>query len=118
MKIKSVSVVAGLLCVAAGVCSAAQSAGHGVIEFRGSIVEAGCAANARSGAVMELSGCITDSRSSRPEARNMATGGGAARAQLVSQSRDGRYFDQRYLLVDATGKPVESGNYVITLTSP
>lgn len=37
---------------------------------------------------------------------------------LVADSGGGRYYDQRYLLVDGGGKPIQSGNYVITLTAP
>ena len=42
----------------------------------------------------------------------------AAHVKLVADSGDGRYYNQSYLLVDAAGKAIQSGNYVITMTSP
>lgn len=120
MNVKGISVVVGALCLGAGACNAAQTVSHGVIQFRGSIVEAPCAANARSSSVMELTACPTASRDRRVDVRQVATvaGANAASAQLVSETRNGRYYDQRYLLVDNLGKPIQSGAYVITLTSP
>ncbi|WP_371926555.1 hypothetical protein [Pseudomonas sp. PB105] len=38
--------------------------------------------------------------------------------RLVADSGSGRYYDQRYRVVDSTGKPVQSGNYVVTVTAP
>lgn len=37
---------------------------------------------------------------------------------LVGRSRDGRFYNLRYELVEGGGKPVRSGTYVVTLTSP
>ncbi|WP_395608035.1 type 1 fimbrial protein [Pseudomonas sp. B22129] len=120
MNVKRVAIIAGLLCLWAGSGSAAQTLGGGTIEFRGAIVEPGCATNARSGAVMELTGCASASRGSRLEVSNVApvASVNAAHVRLVADSGSGRYYDQRYLLVDNAGKPIQSGNYVITLTSP
>ncbi|WP_371913946.1 hypothetical protein [Pseudomonas sp. 35 E 8] len=42
----------------------------------------------------------------------------AAHVQRVANSGNGRYYEQRYVLVDSAGKPIQSGNYVIILTSP
>ncbi|WP_248751509.1 type 1 fimbrial protein [Pseudomonas sp. MWU15-20650] len=120
MNICGISVVAGLLCLGASTGGAAQTVGQGVIEFKGSIVEPVCAANARSGAVMELNGCSNASRGSRLDVRSLApvASVNAPHLRLVTDSGEGRYYDQRYLLVDGAGKPIRSGNYVITLTSP
>jgi hypothetical protein len=37
---------------------------------------------------------------------------------VADRGRNGRYYDQRYELVDGLGMPVRSGTYLITLTSP
>lgn len=120
MNVKGISAVTGLFCLWAGACAAAQTVGQGTIQFTGAIVEPGCAANARSGAVMELTGCASSNRGSRFEVRNVApvASVNAAHVKLVADSGTGRYYDQRYLLVDSAGKPIQSGNYVITMTSP
>ncbi|WLG26397.1 type 1 fimbrial protein [Pseudomonas lurida] len=120
MSIKGISVFTSLLCLWAGACSAAQTVGQGTIEFRGSIVEPGCATNARSGSVMELKGCAQANRGSRLDVRSMAPQAiaNAAHVQLVADSGSGRYYDQQYVLVDSAGKRIRSGNYVITLTAP
>ncbi|KTC18475.1 hypothetical protein AO391_13485 [Pseudomonas marginalis ICMP 9505] len=120
MNVKGISVLAGLFCLWAGACAAAQTVGGGTLEFRGAIVEPGCATNARSGAVMELTGCAEFSRGSRFDVRNLTplASVNTAHVLLVADSGSGRYYDQRYLLVDGAGKPIQSGNYVITLTSP
>ena len=47
-----------------------------------------------------------------------AVGNAQADVKLVADSNDGRYYDQRYVLVDALGKPIQSGAYVVTLTAP
>jgi hypothetical protein len=125
MSVKGISVFTGLLCLWAGACGATQPASHGTIQFTGAIVESGCATNARSGAVIELTGCANASRGTRvdvssvaPVASVKALGDPAAHVLLVADSGGGRYYDQRYLLVDGGGKPIQSGNYVITLTAP
>ncbi|MBV4481753.1 type 1 fimbrial protein [Pseudomonas khavaziana] len=120
MNVGRFSVMASLLCLWASTCGAAEIAGQGTLRFTGAIVESGCATNARSGSVMELRGCARVSRGSRFEARNVASVASvnAAHVRLVADSGEGRYYDQRYLLVDNAGKAIESGNYVITMTSP
>ncbi|UEH06252.1 type 1 fimbrial protein [Pseudomonas sp. HN8-3] len=120
MNVRRFAVVTGLLCLWASTCGAAQTVGQGTIRFTGAIVEPGCATNARSGSVMELRGCARLSRGSRFEVRHVApvASVNAAHVRLVADSGEGRYYDQRYLLVDAAGKPIESGNYIITMTSP
>ncbi|UEL25175.1 type 1 fimbrial protein [Pseudomonas fluorescens] len=120
MNVKGISVFTGLFCLWAGGCGAAQTVGQGTIQFRGAIVEPGCATNARSGAVMELTGCAQSNRGSHLDVRNVApvASVNTAHVKLVSDSGNGRYYDQRYQLVDDAGKPIQSGNYVITMTSP
>ncbi|MFB3306309.1 type 1 fimbrial protein [Pseudomonas sp. AMR01] len=120
MNVKGVSIVAGLFCLWAGGVSAAQTVGGGTIEFRGAIVESGCATNARSGSVMDLTGCSIANRGGRIDVHSVApfASVNAAHVRLVADSGSGRYYDQRYLLVDNAGQPITSGNYVVTLTSP
>ncbi|MFL1505154.1 type 1 fimbrial protein [Pseudomonas sp. O64] len=120
MNVKGISVFTGLFCLWAGACAAAQTVGQGTIYFTGAIVEPGCATNARSGAVMELNGCAISNRGSRFDVSNVSpvASVNAAHVKLVADSGNGRYYDQRYLLVDSAGKPIQSGNYVITMTSP
>ncbi|WP_448651947.1 type 1 fimbrial protein [Pseudomonas fluorescens] len=120
MNVKGISVFTGLLCLWAGACGAAQTVAHGTISFTGSIVEPGCATNARSGSVVELTGCANSNRGSRFDVHSVAPVASvdAAHVQLVADSGNGRYYDQRYLLVDNAGQPIKSGHYVITMTSP
>ncbi|WP_106803484.1 type 1 fimbrial protein [Pseudomonas sp. S5D5] len=120
MSVKRLSVMAGLLGIWASTCGAAQIVGQGSIEFHGSIVEGGCATNTHSGAVMELHECAVASRGSHFDVRGVAPVASvdAAHVLLVADSGNGRYYDQRYVLVDGAGKPIRSGNYVVTMTLP
>ncbi|WP_439862576.1 type 1 fimbrial protein [Pseudomonas antarctica] len=120
MNVKGIGVFAGLFCLSVGTCAAAQTAGGGTLEFRGAIVEAGCATNARSGPVMELTECSSANRGGRIDVHSVASVASVDKAhvRLVADSGNGRYYDQRYLLVDNAGQPITSGNYVVTLTSP
>lgn len=120
MNVRRFAVMTGLLCLWASTCGAAQTVGQGTIRFTGAIVEPGCATNARSGSVVELTGCASVSRGSRFDVRSVApvASVNAAHVRLVADSGEGRYYDQRYLLVDSDGKPILSGNYVVTMTSP
>lgn len=121
MNVKGIAVFTGLFCLGtAGACAAAQTTGHGTLQFTGAIVESGCATNARSGGVLELTGCAISTRGSRFDVRNVApvASVNAAHVKLIADSGNGRYYDQRYLLVDRAGKLIQSGEYVITLTSP
>lgn len=117
MNVKRLSLVTGFVALWTGACMAAS---QGVIQFSGSIVEASCATNARSGSVMELRGCAQSSRGSRIEVRSVAPVASvdAPHVRLVADSGEGRYYDQRYVLVDRAGKLIQSGNYIITMTSP
>lgn len=114
------SVATGVLCLWAGTCGAVQPVGQGSIAFYGSIVESGCATNARSGALMELNRCAQVNRGNRLEVRSVDSVSGATGAHvlLVADSGSGRYYDQQYLLVDSLGKPIRSGAYIITVTAP
>ncbi|VVN29893.1 hypothetical protein PS664_04768 [Pseudomonas fluorescens] len=113
------TVLTGVVAVWGGTCMAAS---QGVIHFSGSIVEQGCSTSARSGSMMELKGCPVASRGSQFDVRPVTTvnavGNASGNVRLVADSGSGRYYDQRYLVVDSTGKPIQSGNYVVTVTAP
>lgn len=120
MSLRNVSVFIGVLGLWTGTGSAATPVAQGTIAFTGSIVEPGCATNARSGGQMDLIGCPSANRGGAIDVRSMRPVASVADAhvQLVADSANGRYYDQRYRLGDSAGKPIQSGNYVITLTSP
>ncbi|RQO43106.1 type 1 fimbrial protein [Pseudomonas sp. KBW05] len=117
--VKRLSLVSGFFAVWAGGCLAASG---GVIQFHGSIVEPGCATSASGGAAMELKGCPQAFRGNRFDVQSVssvqARGPAPVSVKLVSDNANGRYYDQRYVLVDTLGKPIQSGAYVVTLTAP
>ncbi|MBI6910228.1 type 1 fimbrial protein [Pseudomonas palleroniana] len=119
MNVIRLSVVTGLLAVWAGTCMAASS---GVIQFHGSIVEPGCNSATPGGSTVAFNGCPQAMRGSRFEVQPVgsvqALGNATANVKLVADSSNGRYYDQRYLLVDAGGKPIQSGAYIVTMTAP
>ncbi|CRM90804.1 hypothetical protein [Pseudomonas sp. 22 E 5] len=119
MNVKRLSLVTGVLAVWAGASLAGPS---GVIQFHGSIVEPGCHAAAPGGSTLELKGCPQALRGSQfavqPVRTVTALGTAQADVKLVADRSDGRYYDQRYVLVDALGKPIQSGAYVVTMTAP
>jgi len=125
MNLKRLSAVTGLFFVMVGSCGAASQVGQGVIQFHGSIVESSCASNA-AGVVMELKGCSPASRGSQINVRSVqpvssvkALDHSTVSVKLMADSGvGGRYYDQRYVLVDNAGRPIHSGTYLITLTSP
>ena len=117
MNVKGLSVVIGFLSIWAGSCMAG-----GVIQFHGSIVTPGCAAGASSGSTLELKGCPQVFRGNQFDVQTVrsvqAVGNAPVNVKLVADSGEGRYYDQRYQVVDSGGKPVQSGAYIITMTAP
>jgi hypothetical protein len=120
MRINGFSAATGLLCLWASACGAAHPASQGTIRFTGSIVEPMCATNAHSGTQLDVTGCPSASRGNQFTVRSVApvASVNAASLRLVADSGSGRFYDQRYLLVDGRGQPVKSGRYVVTLTAP
>ncbi|MGE7956851.1 type 1 fimbrial protein [Pseudomonas sp. NPDC089530] len=123
----SIGVFLGL----SGVCSAAPQTAQGVIYFHGSIEEEPCTPSmvpdvSGSSLTFNLSQCPTLSRGNDirvsavgPSRTVTALDRSAVDVKLVADSgQAGRYYDQQYVLVDKAGKPVNSGTYLITLTSP
>lgn len=54
-----------------------------------------------------------------PVSQVTALDASAVKVKLLAETgRDSRYFDRQYQLLDETGKPVRSGNYLITLSMP
>ncbi|AZP71806.1 type 1 fimbrial protein [Pseudomonas poae] len=117
MNIKCLSLATGLLAMWAGSCLAS-----GVIQFRGSVVAPGCEAGASSGSTLELRGCPQAFRGNQFDVQTIrsvqAVGNAPINVKLVSDSGEGRYYDQRYKLVDSRGKPIQSGAYIVTMTAP
>ncbi len=119
MNIKRLSVVSGFLAMWTGVSVAASS---GVIQFHGSIVVPSCSVAPSGGSTLELKGCPQAYRGNRFDVQSVrsvqAVGNSPVNVKLVADSGEGRYYDQRYMLVDAGGKPVQSGAYIVTMTAP
>lgn len=117
MNVKRLSLVSGFLAVWAGSCMAS-----GVIQFQGRIVTPSCEAGASGGSTLELIGCPQAFRGNQFDVQSVrsvqAVGNAPVNVKLLSDSGEGRYYDQRYMLVDASGKPVQSGAYIITMTAP
>ncbi len=105
---------------------ASTTVAQGVIQFRGSIVEATCGAGGGAGSTLALSGCPmfapggnVSAYSVEPVRTVSAPDHSAVKVRLVAQTtRDGRYYDRRYSLSDTAGKPLQSGAYLVTLTYP
>lgn len=109
-----------------GLCVAASAPSQGAIHFQGAIVEPACTSSAGAGAVVALTGCSAQSRGTTIEAQRLvpvsqvtALDPSTVKVKLLAETgRDSRYFDRQYQLLDETGKPVRSGNYLITLIMP
>ncbi|PMY67242.1 MULTISPECIES: hypothetical protein [Pseudomonas] len=128
MSSKLVLAGVGMFLGLSGICSAAPQSIQGTIYFHGSIVEEPCtpSSTAQGGAALSLRQCPQFSRGNDirvhgvgPSSSVTAIGKSPVNVKLVTDSgKDGRYYDQQYALVDEVGKPVNSGMYLITLTSP
>ncbi|MFO2466303.1 type 1 fimbrial protein [Pseudomonas sp. 15FMM2] len=100
--------------------------GTGVIHFQGSIVEPACQANRRAGSSLTFSGCPSFARAATVSARSVEPvhavskpDGSVVNMKLVLETTgDGRYFNRQFTLSDATGKPLHSGAYLVTLAYP
>ncbi|KAA5844189.1 type 1 fimbrial protein [Pseudomonas chlororaphis] len=128
MSTKLVLAGVGMFLGLSGICSAAPQSIQGTIYFHGSIVEEPCTPSsiAHGGAALSLRQCPQFSRGNDirvhgvgPSSSVTAIGKSPVNVKLVTDSgKEGRYYDQQYALVDEVGKPVNSGMYLITLTSP
>ncbi|MNF54230.1 hypothetical protein D3C84_356540 [compost metagenome] len=120
LKVVSVAVLFSLCAV----CQAATPMAQGTIRFTGSIVESSCQTSSQPGG-WRMDGCpalardtAIDVRRIDPQASVSALDSTSVQVKLVAENVQDRYYDQQYALVDHAGKPVTSGNYLITLTSP
>lgn len=128
MKTQLVLAGVGMFLGLSGVCSAAPQGVQGTIYFHGSIVEEPCtpSSTGNGAAALHLNRCPQFSRGNDirvqgvgPSSTVTAIGQSPVNVKLVTDSgKAGRYYDQQYALVDGAGKPVTSGTYLITLTSP
>ncbi|TYO70142.1 type 1 fimbrial protein [Pseudomonas sp. CK-NBRI-02] len=99
--------------------------GSGVIRFTGNVVESPCTTSFDSTG-WRMDACPTPSRNIdvsvhpvRPKTSLSSSDSTSVKAKLVfSSTTEGRYFDQQYKLVDRAGKPVTTGNYLVTITMP
>ncbi|PRA23115.1 hypothetical protein [Pseudomonas poae] len=116
--VKRFSRVAGFLVIWTGACMASD----GVIQFQGRIFAPGCTPLAPGGSTLELNGCPQAFRGNQfdvqPIRSVQAVGNSAVKVKLLTDSGAGRYYDQRYQLVDGRGKPIQTGAYVVTLIAP
>lgn len=114
-----------------GAVVAATQITQGVIRFHGNIVEASCTPSASVGGSaqgnrLDLSSCPSLARGNDirvnavgPTSKVTSLNQSPVNVKLLTESGDGgRYFNQQYALVDNAGKPIRSGTYLITLTSP
>lgn len=128
MSTKLVLAGVGMFLGLSGICFAAPQSIQGTIYFHGSIVEEPCtpSSTAQGGAALSLRQCPQFSRGNDirvhgvgPSRSVTAIGKSPVNVKLVTDSgKEGRYYDQQYALVDEAGKSVNSGMYLITLTSP
>ena len=114
------------LALASGGGQAATPLAQGVIQFRGSIVEATCTAGSGAGSTLALRGCPMFAPGGNISASGVepvrtvsALDHSTVKVKLVTEtSGDGRYFDRQYSLNDGAGKPLRSGAYLVTLSYP
>jgi len=122
MGVKEVVMGMSLWVALNGVCQAEPAMTEGVIRFTGSIVEPGCRTNMNPGVAIELVECPSATRGATLDITHMGGQGSqttGVSARLIADSgTDEPYYNQRYALVDAAGKPVLDGTWRVTLTAP
>ncbi|MGF6131019.1 type 1 fimbria pilin [Pseudomonas frederiksbergensis] len=123
MNVKRWWVATGLFFAMVGTCGATPLTTQNVIRFEGSIVEPSCQYLAPGGSVIEMSSCSSASRGnviSVLSARSVAVSDHSEikAKRIADGGPGGRQYDQRYVLIDQTGKQVMSGNYVVTVSMP
>ena len=119
--IMRLSAVMSIVFSLTGACWAGTPVAQGKIQFQGSIVEPNCASRTGERATFELNVCPSPLRATTIIVNNVATvnDSSSIKVRLVSDTgRNGRYYNQRYELVDKSGMPIRSGNYLVTLSLP
>ncbi|WP_137806424.1 type 1 fimbrial protein [Pseudomonas sp. G(2018)] len=120
MKIKHLPVAISVFFTLSGSSWAATPGAPDTIRFEGAIVERSCSSGLSTQATVKLNTCPALGRATVVNVRNVDPLSASAQVtvKLLADSGQGRYYDQRYALVDATGAPVRSGNYLMTMTLP
>jgi type 1 fimbria pilin len=120
MKIKCLPVAVSVFLALNGTCWAATPAAQGSIRFEGGIVERGCSPGVGADSTLHLKTCPATGRTPAVNVSNIDPLSAPAdiRVKLLADRDQGRYYDQQYQLVDGTGAPVRSGNYLITVSLP
>lgn len=122
MGVKEVVMGVSLWVALNGACQAEPALTEGVIRFTGSIVEPGCRTDMNPGVAIELFECPRAARGATLDVTHMGGQGNqtpGVSARLIADSgTDEPYYNQRYALVDAAGKPVLDGTWLVTLTAP
>jgi type 1 fimbria pilin len=121
MNIRRMSLGLGLLLGLGGSCLATAATGQGEIRFQGAIVEPPCKVSV-TGQGLALQGCPKAAPGgdiSVPGMEPLMTVSSldspAVPARL--QASDG-LLPRQYRLLDAASRPIQSGNYRVTLTYP
>lgn len=126
MNIQRQLMIACFLLIGVEAANAQSESVNGVIRFRGNIVESSCMAGGASETFVDLVECPQANTGQVISVRNVSLVDSNANnpqtnvtAQLIAYAnqRD-HYYTQRYMLRDGEGKPVNSGNYLVTLTLP
>ncbi|MHC8354576.1 type 1 fimbrial protein [Pseudomonas sp. LB3P81] len=119
MKIMHLSAAMSLCFTLNSACHAAPPMAQGTIRFQGAIVERGCSAAMGKPSTLMLNACPTPAGTPTVNVHGIDPISARANLKLVSDSgREARYYDQQFEIVDSSGAPVRSGNYLITMTLP
>ena len=124
MSINRLAIGASLFFALNSGSQAAVPLGQGVIQFDGSVVESSCITHVNMSSSFELQRCPQPMLGTAVNVRTVestrsvsAAGHSSVKVKLLAvSSPDGRYYNQRFELVDGSGKPVQSGRYLITVT--
>ncbi|NUT77809.1 type 1 fimbrial protein [Pseudomonas sp. C1C7] len=115
MKINSLPVVLNLL---ATLPLATTAVAQNSIRFEGSIVERPCHCSFSTVGALTLNTCPALARAMAFDAVNIDQPSSMTSVKLLADNGPDRYYDQRYTLVDPKGKPIRTGNYLVTMTLP
>lgn len=118
MKIVHVSVAISLCVTLTHACSVMA---EGTIRFEGAIVERGCSADRGQSSRLILNSCPALSGTPVLNVHGIDSISATAPVTLkrvAESARQAGYYEQQFELVDGTGAPIRSGNYLITMTLP
>ena len=118
MKIRYLSVAICTFLTLNSTCWAATLAAPGSIRFEGAIVERGCRSSLAADATLALNDCPAAGRGTVIEVNDLLGARSDITVTLIADKGLGRYYDQQYRLMEGTGKPVQSGQYLITMILP